>query len=99
MNLDAIKLVDEPGATDDEVNDYIEHIVQQSDGWGLRQMDRIFLSMARVALAGLEASNKLDEMHRSLKGQQMENGRLKKRIENLETQVAAIKEKALDSAE
>lgn len=98
MNLELIKLIrDEVGATDTEVDEYLEHLVQQSGGWGLRQVDRIFLSLARVALEGAEASNELDEIYRKLKGQQMESGRYRKQLENLQASNTELA-KTLDAA-
>lgn len=95
VDLAKIKLLDGIDAvTDDEVDSYIEHLVQQGQGWGLRPIDRISLALARIAYRGQRASEQLDEMHRAMKGAQLESGRLKKKITELEARLENLDEPA-----
>jgi septal ring factor EnvC (AmiA/AmiB activator) len=102
MNLESIKLLDhEPDATDIEVDEFIEHLVQGGGGgWGLRQIDRIFLTMARAARVGLGATRDLDEATRALQGARLEIGRKKSKIEQLQasnTELAGVLNQATTS--
>lgn len=78
--LDGVKLVQEDYfATDAECDQYLESAyVQGSQGWGIRRDMGVTLRLARDLKIALELASKADEAQRTLKGLQLENGRLKK---------------------
>ena len=70
-------------ATDKQVYDQLELSVQQgSGGWGVRTLDGVILRMAKELDEALKLAAEADELHRQLKGQQLENGRLRKALDN-----------------
>jgi len=104
--LDGIKLVDENYiATDGEVEAALEQAFQQgSQGWGVRQDQGVLLRMARDLKLALGLAQDTTETTNKLKGLQLENGRLKKKITVMEgldaakdRQIAELQAKGVDS--
>lgn len=80
--LQCLKLADESLAAPlDEVYDEIETVAQQaSQGWGLSRGDSVKFRMALEIKALATEAMEADELRRKVKGLQLENGRLKKRL-------------------
>ena len=90
---EALKLLnDEALVNEREIEDFVEYLVQQAAGWGLRQRDRVALTLARAAAEGKQAVLELDETQRKLKGLQLELGRNKSRIEKLLSEKAELED-------
>lgn len=90
--LDGVKLVSDESyfATDAEVEGALEHAFQQgSQGWGVRREQGVMLRMARDTKLAYGLAKDAVENQNKLKGLQLENGRLKKRIAILEGMEAA----------
>lgn len=90
MNLDHVKLVEFEEVSDLDIENHVELCVQQAEGWGMRPIDRMVLTLAKKLAKAQELADKADELQRGLKGQQLQNGQLKKRLENLEQQQTAL---------
>jgi len=91
--LDSLKLVIEENAflSEKAVLDAVEIAVTQgSGGWGVRRQDGVVLTLARQLKGALERAERADEAYKTMKGLQMENGRLKKWKENHATAAAAM---------
>lgn len=72
-----------------EVTAALDHaFAQGSQGWGVTREVGVYLTLARELHAALEIAETADENRRMLKGAQMENGRLKKKIEKIEAALA-----------
>ena len=98
--LDGVKLVfgEDYFATPEEVENELERAYQQaSQGWGVRREIGVYLALARDLKIATELAATADENQRMLKGAQMEGGRLKKKIAELEAEAlaATIKETEL----
>ena len=67
----------------------LDHAFSQgSQGWGVTREVGNYLNLAYALHEALEVSTTAEENHRMLKGAQLENGRLKKKIEKLTAQLA-----------
>jgi len=90
--LDGIKLVDENYiATDGETEAALEQAFQQgSQGWGVRRDQGVLLRLARDLKIALALAQDTTETQNKLKGLQLENGRLKKKIVVMEGLHAAM---------
>ncbi len=89
--LNNLKLITDESVyrTEEQAVDRLELAVQQGiGGWGVRPDDGVILKLARDLRLALEMSKQQEETFNKLKGTQMENGRLKKRLENVEAQLA-----------
>jgi hypothetical protein len=76
--------------SEQETLDRLELAVQQgTGGWGVRRDDGALLKLARDLKLALGMAEQQDETYRKLKGVQMENGRLKKQLSNVEGQLEA----------
>lgn len=84
--LDNLKLITDESVfvSEKDTLDRVELAVQQgAGGWGVRRDDGVILKLARdLKLAGAMATQ-VDESQRKLKGLQLENGRLRKQIQEL----------------
>lgn len=92
-HLAPVKLaLDENFASPAEVVRAIEHAVQQgSQGWGVKPEVAVHLTLARALSKALDVAEDADKDHRTLKGLQLENGRLKKQLSNTEEALARQK--------
>lgn len=90
--FEALKLLNDDSllVSETELSDFMEYLVQQSSGWGLRQRDRVALTLARKAAEGVAAIAELDETKRKLKGLQLELGRVRKQLEKAQFDAAAV---------
>lgn len=91
--LDGVKLVSDENyfATNSEVEFMLETAFQQaSQGWGVRQDQGVMLRLAKELKLSQGLQAKAQAGHDQLKGLQLENGRLKKKIRILEGQEAAL---------
>lgn len=90
-DLAGIKLVDEEYfASTEEVQAELERAYQQgSQGWGVRREVGVYLTLARDLKLAYHLAEKATQGSNKLKGLQLENGRLKKKIEKLEAEALA----------
>jgi hypothetical protein len=99
MNVDNVKLVDPKYlASIEAAEEAVEYAVQQAAGWGTSRSDSILLRVAAsleraqidsVRCAELEVE--LDETKRKLKGAQLQQGQLKKKVGDLNTTILQLK--------
>ena len=81
--LDGIKLVtnEEYFATDAETEFTLEQVFQQaSQAWGIRREQGVMLRLARELKLAIGVAQGAQADDNKLKGLQLENGRLKKRV-------------------
>ena len=92
-DLDGIKLVQlENFASNDETYSELERAIQQgSQGWGVRLEQGVILRLARELKIALSLAAQADDALRKLKGLQLENGRLRKRVKRLDADDEASK--------
>lgn len=85
-DLEGLKLVEASNVGSlEQAQLVLEHAYMQgSQGWGVTEGVASTLFLATELREALDVAQTADENHRMLKGVQMENGRLKKKIENLE---------------
>ena len=95
-DLDGIKLVQlENFASNEEACSEIERAIQQgSQGWGVRREQGVILRLSRELKIALTLAAQADDALRKLKGLQLENGRLRKRVNRLEAGDEAAKYEA-----
>ena len=80
--LDGMKLVpDENVATPQQASDILERaIAQGSQGWGVRQDEAVILRLGLELRKAQALAGDTTDTKNALKGLQLENGRLKKRL-------------------
>lgn len=90
MNIEGIKLIDTADVADKLIEEEVEYLVEQHAGWGIPYRSQLLVTVLRKLSKAQAEADKADELHRALKGQQLQNGQLRKRLENLEPQVTAL---------
>lgn len=97
--LEGVKLVSDESyfATSREVDGFLEQaFTQASQGWGINLTTGVTIRLAKELLEAQEIATKAQDDHNKLKGLQLENGRLRKRITTLDAMLIASKHKAKD---
>ncbi len=88
--LENLKLITDESVylPEEKVLEQVELSVQQgAGGWGVRTLDGVILTLARDLRGALVGAEALDETKRTLKGLQLENGRLKKRLDAKDAEI------------
>ena len=90
MELDRLKLLEFDRVDDDQIRYYLKVLADQGGGWGYKPTDCIILTLAEKLAAAEEYATKTEEFRRNMKGSQLENGRLKKQVRNLQEAQTAL---------
>ena len=90
MDLDTLKLLEFDRIEDEQVEYYLTALAEQGGGWGFKHQDCLMLTLAEKLAVATAKADKSEEYRRNMKGAQLETGRLKKRIENLEQAQTAL---------
>lgn len=90
MELDDLRILDFERIDDEKIGYYLGVLASQGGGWGYKPTDNMLLTLAERLATAEKLAKDGEGYHRALKGSQLENGRLRKTIRNLEQAQTAL---------
>lgn len=93
MKLEIAKLIDDACILPDRtIEDEVEILVERSGaGWGASRPNMVTLTLAKRYYEAAKLAEQAEELQKQVKGLQLQNGKLKKRVEHLETEYADVR--------